>query len=564
MYNHPTKRCNNGPRCAKCTAEDHATEDCTADEPKCFQCPSPTPNSQDNITRNPTEENNSNNPDKHQSGDRSCPAYQREQKICSTQDKHKVSRRRAQQILTDELIPPTEELQPNTPHHFKILFSNASNSDENLEDRPPVSPFSVLRTIRNLIGEKPEEFSRKGMEYHVKVRTTAQSEKLSSMKYINTSPCTVTPHSARNIKKGLIYTNDFQCRDPKLFLEGVKKDYNLEEALEATWIKPKNPRTRAFLLSFATETLPTFISIPGEQALTQVKPHIPSPMRCKTCQTYGHTTKRCMQQSPTCGRCADSHTTSTCSATSFKCINCSQAHPAGSSNCTSHIYERELCKLMQKTGKSRTAVENEYYRRPIAAIGNLTYVQSTSVIQTKPVPNKNQHVKENKLPGKGSATQQQNNENRQTKRKKERAVDLRTEGTTSMDEATESILQFQTVNKTALAPLSEDLLQIFSQSNTVPPAETSTGYFNTTGYVTSIPETPEHLTSENDPLIRNEAEEIYLSTTDLPHSAHSDRNEQTPMETTPKKKLKREPTKGKNNNQSTNKGQQNKSKDKKH
>ncbi|KAJ8869299.1 hypothetical protein PR048_030873, partial [Dryococelus australis] len=48
-----------------------------------------------------------------------------------------------------------------------------------------------------------------------------------------------------------------------------------------------------------------------------------SPMRCRKCNSYGHTEKRCRQKEEICGKCGEEgHATRTCKEEHNKCINC--------------------------------------------------------------------------------------------------------------------------------------------------------------------------------------------------------------------------------------------------
>ena len=107
----------------------------------------------------------------------------------------------------------------------------------------------------------------------------------------------------------MIFIFDCHCKSSSSFLDGLTDVFSLSGAEEVTWVKPRSSLTRVFLLTFPTETLPSFIY--GERALVKVQPHFNFPLRCCVSQEYGHTARHCTKSS-VCGQCSGMYITSTC------------------------------------------------------------------------------------------------------------------------------------------------------------------------------------------------------------------------------------------------------------
>jgi len=95
------------------------------------------------------------------------------------------------------------------------------------------------------------------------------------------------------------------------------------------------------LITFELYNLPSKIEISWHSV--KVREYIPNPMRCKSCQLLGHTTKKCVN-TPVCSECALSpHSPSKC--TKICCANCSGEHSASSRQCPKYQEQREILKI---------------------------------------------------------------------------------------------------------------------------------------------------------------------------------------------------------------------------
>ncbi|GBO29931.1 hypothetical protein AVEN_264258-1 [Araneus ventricosus] len=70
--------------------------------------------------------------------------------------------------------------------------------------------------------------------------------------------------------------------------------------------------------------------------------------KCNFCQAFGHTTKDCHRQIPSCSKCADHHLISDCQSQTFCCINCLESNIfTGSEYSTFHTAKDRSCPFFQ-------------------------------------------------------------------------------------------------------------------------------------------------------------------------------------------------------------------------
>ena len=214
------------------------------------------------------------------------------------------------------------------------------------EKKRKINPYALKSAIKETTGGTPESVTTSGREaFTVKVRTPDQSEKIVRMKSIGDVECTVERHRYYNQRKGLIFIYEFDISDAEEVRKGLQAEYNISAVEQVTFIKPRNPQTKVFLLTFEQERLPEYVYIPGEGADTKVIPFQPRPKLCKQCWKYGHVKARC-NQTPACGRCGETHDILNCSKDE-KCLHCKGAHRTGFKECPVQVREQTVIEYQE-------------------------------------------------------------------------------------------------------------------------------------------------------------------------------------------------------------------------
>ena len=98
------------------------------------------------------------------------------------------------------------------------------------------------------------------------------------------------------------------------------------------------------VITFHSKSIPSHVYIGFERF--PVATYIDNPLRCFTCQQFGHHSKKCPDNVAKCAKCsATDHNDSRCEVLeqNWKCSNCAGAHPSWSRTCPIYIAEKLIC-----------------------------------------------------------------------------------------------------------------------------------------------------------------------------------------------------------------------------
>ena len=101
--------------------------------------------------------------------------------------------------------------------------------------------------------------------------------------------------------------------------------------------------TNTFVFTFNTPTLPKTVKVAYFRVTVEI--NIPNPLRCHSCQKYGHHENRCTKD-PICANCGEpaNHTEQNCGNTP-SCVNCGKKHSANSKECLAQRKRNVYCKI---------------------------------------------------------------------------------------------------------------------------------------------------------------------------------------------------------------------------
>ena len=290
-------------------------------------------------------------------------------------------------FVRNRQIMKQKKLNP-TLIHFDSLFGNNN-----------WSKFLVLRTEENITPPKLEYHllkrcptkemafrSLKEKEWLIETSTIQQSENLMSMTHIEGIKVSITRHANMNSIKGTVilpkYEDDKELVDPKMLLDCLQMRYDNVEDLEVYNIPSrKNPKSPLNIakIKFKGQNLPPKVIIFGQNR--EVRPYIPTPLQCKNCSKYGHSTKKCYND-PICAFCGSSNHETKWNCGKPKCTNCGKAHHARSKECPFYMYNTELKILQDRTGmairEAKLELRARGFKDPTKDPSYLTVTQQTS------------------------------------------------------------------------------------------------------------------------------------------------------------------------------------------
>ncbi|XP_053967945.1 uncharacterized protein LOC128869418 [Anastrepha ludens] len=148
-------------------------------------------------------------------------------------------------------------------------------------------------------------------------------------------------HEQLNYVKGTIFAPCLNNIPENEIVEELKSHhvvsaYKFTKTVDGV-IKP----TGVVLLTFDLYNLPSKIDISWHNV--KIREYIPNPMRCKSCQMFGHTIKHC-KNPPSCVNCSlPPHPPQNCSR--VKCANCAEEHPSSSPQCKKFQQQRDILRI---------------------------------------------------------------------------------------------------------------------------------------------------------------------------------------------------------------------------
>ena len=196
-----------------------------------------------------------------------------------------------------------------------------------------------------------------------------------------------TPHRSLNTSKGVIRDHGrdlFDMSENDIVLE--LKDQGVEGVSRFILKKDgKEIKTNTLFITFATPTPPPKLKIGYYNV--EVKLYIPNPLRCFSCQEFGHSRKYCKKELR-CWKCGcEGHDGSACTSESVCCVNCKGKHYSSSKECPVWILEKEI----QRVKAEKTLPYGEARRLVTASSSSpapSSYANAVKSNVAKPVPTK--------------------------------------------------------------------------------------------------------------------------------------------------------------------------------
>ena len=232
-------------------------------------------------------------------------------------------------------LPQTVQTFP----HFIIIES----TDENTSITS-LSPFVIQKVLQSIAGE-PKSIKKltRSNQLLIEVNKKSHAENLLRTQKFHNLNVGIYPHSSLNSSRGVIRCPDLRgCSEQEILDEmksqGVtavkrfrfKKDGQLKD-------------TNTFVFTFNTPNLPSTIKIAFLRVGVEI--YIPNPLRCFSCQQYGHQEDRCKNH-PVCSNCGEPaiHHETLCKSPA-KCANCGEGHNANSKECKIWHKEKEILRV---------------------------------------------------------------------------------------------------------------------------------------------------------------------------------------------------------------------------
>ena len=218
------------------------------------------------------------------------------------------------------------------------------------------SPFLIDKSIQSVAGTVKHITKQRNGNLLVECDRQQQSVNLLKCKHIGDIEVKVFPHTVLNTSKGILRDKDknLHLLADDVILNNLKDQGVIGVRRFIIKREGKEIKTHTFLLTFNTPTVPPKIKL--GYIIANVDFYYPAPLRCYSCQKFGHGSSNCRGHK-TCVRCAYQfnctddddnerylHLNHQCTATP-KCANCKGNHSASSKECPIYKRESEIIKI---------------------------------------------------------------------------------------------------------------------------------------------------------------------------------------------------------------------------
>ena len=252
---------------------------------------------------------------------------------------------------------------------------------EDQRDFSNISPFVIEKALLGAVGTIKTAKKLRDGKLLVEVLRPKQSLNLQKLVAFCDLKVKVYPHKTLNSSKGVIRDRRYFCCSEEELVhqwqsQGVTHVRRIMTRKDGT-LKPTN----SLVLTFNSPKCPTRLKVCYGEVIS-ISPYIPNPLRCFSCQKFGHHENSC-KNSPVCGKCAgaDRHDEASCDRPA-KCANCGGSHSARSNQCPVWVKEKEITRVK--------CTHNISYPEARKMVGSVPSTSFTTIVKSaaKRVPMK--------------------------------------------------------------------------------------------------------------------------------------------------------------------------------
>ena len=264
-----------------------------------------------------------------------------------------------------------------------IVLSSVSDS----EPLTKLSPFAVEKHIYGKFGTVHKVTKMRSGSLLIEATRPKQARIILDTTTFMDIEVKATPHRSLNTSKGVIRDHGrdlFDMSENDIVME--LRDQGVEGVSRFILKKDgKEIKTNTLFITFATPTPPPKLKIGYYNV--EVKLYIPNPLRCFSCQEFGHSRKYCKKELR-CWKCGcEGHDGSACTSESSCCVNCKGSHYSSSKECPVWILEKEIQRV-----KAEKALPYGEARRLVTASSSSpapsSYANAVKSTVAKSIPNK--------------------------------------------------------------------------------------------------------------------------------------------------------------------------------
>lgn len=232
---------------------------------------------------------------------------------------------------------------------ISVLLMEPTKRDGTL----PTNPFTIAKSIKNLVGAITEAYRDKDKNLVLKVRGEAKAKKLLSLTHlIDGTEVKISEHRRLNTSRCVVTCGTVEELTDELLLEELKD----QGVIEVHRFRKGGKPSATMILTFHGTVFPEAVYFGFDRCRTRI--YTQPPMQCYKCYGFGHSKARCTAEEELCRNCSEPHTITKdeqgrtiCTAPS-RCRNCNGGHSPASRICPCYKTEEEINEVRSTQGVS--------------------------------------------------------------------------------------------------------------------------------------------------------------------------------------------------------------------
>ena len=245
---------------------------------------------------------------------------------------------------SDPASQPTNSSSSTSTKKLYIPIFLIIHSEKEGETISSLAPLIVHKTIMSIAGEPKSIKNLRSGDLLIQCAKESHEKNLLQIKTFCGLKCSITPHSSLNTSKGIIRCPALNRVTGDDIKEGMVEQGVTDVRRITVRRDGVTKLTNTYVLTFNSQNLPTVVKIGFMQVKVDV--YIPNPLRCYSCQVFGHHENKCGRH-PVCCNCGEPEhcgPSGVCDKPA-KCVNCSGDYPANSNQCPQWKKEKKILKI---------------------------------------------------------------------------------------------------------------------------------------------------------------------------------------------------------------------------
>ena len=281
-------------------------------------------------------------------------------------------------------VRPSSVSHCSSPSHAsatsKFLVIEPNDEEKTLNK---LTPFEIEREIDSNVGRVVSVMKLRSGALLTEVHSEQQASDLLKLDTFASCPIKTSTHRTMNSCKGVVKSQELSETSRDELLENLSKQGVTDVKQIMFTQNGEKKKSRTMILTFSTRTPPD--QIKAGYSNVAVEQYIPAPLRCFSCQKFGHH-QSVSRERKVCAKCGlDAHGDEEPCDNPTQCVNCKGDHPAFAKSCPAWVTEQQICKVKAALNVSHAEAKKRVQTNQTQTSGMLYSAALTSRPETRSI-----------------------------------------------------------------------------------------------------------------------------------------------------------------------------------